>query len=161
MRKLILSLCVALGALILAPKPAMAYDLRVDGSWLTSPCYGCDGDKVQSEVLQQQADLDDAEVLVEQERSAVNLERALKLSLWSYDKAGHALELGDMASHAGNVAKAKEWYAQAVTFGDAALAVPDNAKFVNRKGENVPDKSHRLGARWKGIAQAKLAKLGS
>ena len=100
-----------------------------------------------------------AEAKLETDRSAVNLETALDLALFSYIKAGHALELGDLARQAGNKEDATKWYQATLKYCAAAKAMPDNVDFKSRKGKNVPKTSHAEGARWEKYATAGLEKL--
>ena len=141
------------------PKLATA-GVGVDGSWFDSSCFGCPSDKVKDQLLEAQDEMDTAEKALESDRSNENLENAIDAALFSYVKAGHALELGDNYAQAGDTANARKWYEACVEYSDAALAMKDNAKFVGRDGKNVPAKSHAEGKKWKGYAQRHLAKLG-
>lgn len=153
MKLLILSLALCLGSF------GHGASTMVDGSWFDSGCFGCPGDKVVVEVLQQQADYDEAEQTLEGDRTDENLVAAMNLALFSYLKAGHALELGDRARKVGDKVEATKWYNECLKHAAAAKAMPLNEDFKGRKGQNVPKQSRKEGAMWEKLANAGLEKL--
>ena len=124
---------------------APSYTPRVDGSWFDTDCYGCEGDSVIVEVRHQMVDFADADKAWEDDHSVDNLKDCVKLALFSFDKAGYLLELGRLT-------KDSSYYQQAAYAARAAIAMKPNDKFVNSKGENMPEKSHRIGKMWLAVA---------
>lgn len=153
-----MKILIAVMALALAAS-VHAYEPRVDGSWFDGGCFGCPGDKVINEVIQQGADYDEANATLEGDRSFENLEECLRLAPFSFLKASHALELGDRHRIAGEKDLATKWYNEALHYCVIAKAMPDNPDFKGRKGNNIPKQSHKEGALWEKMANEGLAKL--
>jgi len=153
MKLLILGLVLCLGSF------GHGAETLLDGSWFDSGCFGCPGDKVLTQVINQQADYDAANETLEGDRSDENLVAAMNLALFSFLKAGHALELGDRAARAGDKVEATKWYNETLKHAAAAKAMPLNELFKGRKGQNIPKQSHKEGALWEKLANAGLAKL--
>ncbi len=151
MKKMIAVFCLALS---LVSGSARAYEKRVDGAWFDTGCFGCQGDKVKGEVLEQLADMHDAEKALDADRSVENLKTALDVSLFSYLKAAHALELADADPE-----NAEKWLQDCIAYSNAALAMKDDPKFLGENNDNVPEKSHTQGKRWKRAATKKLNAL--
>ncbi len=150
MKSLMLMFAMIVGlAGALCAEAAPAYTLRVDGAWFDTDCFGCPNDTVITEVIQQQADFDAAAQEDESNRTVDSLKLCVKLALFSYDKAGYFLELGRLSGD-------PSYFQKAADAANVAIAIPANPKWKNRKGENVPGKSHRLGAKWLAVAQRHL-----
>jgi hypothetical protein len=123
---------------------------RVDGSWFDTACFGCEGDKVKGEVIDQQDAFDKADQEQEANHTVENIQAALDLALFSYDKAGYALEIGRLES--GEASQAA--YKKAAEYAQAAIDIKDRgAKWKTRKGESVVAKSQRIGKKWLAVAQ--------
>ncbi len=152
MKSLLLMAAMIVGlAGALCADAAPAYTLRVDGAWFDTDCYGCKGDTVIEEVKQQMADFKKADEAWEADHSTDNLRDCIKLALFSFDKAGYLLELGRLTGQS-------KYYKQAAAAAQIAIDMKPNDKFVNGRGENMPNKSHIYGTKWLAVAQKHLPK---
>lgn len=146
-------------ALIFAAPAVHGYETRVDGSWFDSGCFGCPGDTVINEVIQQNAEYHEANDALVGNRSDENLKECLRLAPFSFLKAAHALELGDRARKAGDKVSAKEWYDKCLAFCATAKAMPLNEKFKGDAGNNIPKQSRKEGAMWETFANEGISKI--
>ncbi len=134
---------------------------RVDGSWLSEPCYGCPGDKVRAQMRQQQEAYDEAKEALNEDHSIGNLIECAHFALFSYVKAGYLLLAADQYKKQDDKANAIAYYQNAAQAAYDATKIALNEKFVGPSGENVPLKSRGQGKTFLKYANKQLIKLGA
>ena len=123
---------------------AVSHAENLDGSWMDTACYGCPGDTVITEVKASISAMKVAEDAIEADRTIENLQAGIDASLFSYLKAEHELEIGDIYLAKGDTANAKASYAKTLEYANTAVAVKDNGTKVS-SGDSLADVSHTKG----------------